>query len=84
MDLSFLMVFLKDAPGQTPKLILTLCRRVILIEKSFACSQVVTIASLVSELFLFLLYDLSFPCGYFFWITMEISIGKWQKIVFRQ
>ena len=49
MDLSFLMVFLKDAPGQTPKLILTLCRRVILIEKSFACSQVVTIASLVSE-----------------------------------
>ena len=51
---------------------------------NFACSQVVTIASLVSELFLFLLYDLSFPCGYFFWITMEISMGKWQKIIFRQ
>ena len=42
--------------------------RVILIFKNFwishwACSQVVTIASLVSELFLLLLYDISFPYG---------------------
>ena len=33
---------------------------------NFACSQVLPLDSLVSELFLFLLYDLSFPCGYFF------------------
>ena len=32
----------------------------------FACSQVLPLGSLVSELFLFLLCDLSFPCGYFF------------------
>ena len=31
----------------------------------FACSQVATICPLISELFLFSLQDLSFPCGYF-------------------
>ena len=31
----------------------------------FACSQVLLLGSPVSELVLFLLYDLSFPCGYF-------------------
>ena len=45
--------------------------RGILIFKNFwisnwACCQVVPIASLVSELFLFSLYDLPFPCRYFF------------------
>ena len=32
----------------------------------FACSQVLPLGSMVSKLFLFLLYDLSFPCRYFF------------------
>ena len=32
----------------------------------FACCQIVPICSLISELFLFLFWDLSFSCGYFF------------------
>ena len=42
----------------------------------FAFSQVLPLGSLVSKLFLFLLYDLSFPCGYFFLASMGISLGK--------
>ena len=34
---------------------------------NFACSHVLFLGSLVSELFLFLLYDLSLPVGTFFW-----------------
>ena len=65
------------------------CTRGILILMNFrisilACCQVVPIASLIPELFLFLLYDLSFPSRYFFWITMGISMRKWQKIIFWQ
>ena len=63
------------------------CTRGILILMNFRISilagcQVVPIASLIPELFLFLLYDLSFPSRYFFWITMGISMRKWQKIIF--
>ena len=43
---------------------------------NFACSQVLLLGSLASELFLLLLYDLSFPCGYFFSASMGISMGK--------
>ena len=43
---------------------------------NFACSHVLLLGSLVSELFLFLLYDLSFPCGYFFSASMGNSTGK--------
>ena len=42
----------------------------------FACSQVLPLASRFSKLFLFLLYDLSFPCRYFFSASMGISMGK--------
>ena len=42
----------------------------------FAYSQVLPLGPLVSELFLFLLYDLSCPCGYFFLASMVISMGK--------
>ena len=45
----------------------------------FACSQVLPLASRFSKLFLFLLYDLSFPCRYFFSASMGISMGKWPK-----
>ena len=45
----------------------------------FAYSQVLPLGSLVSKLFLFLLCDLSFPCGYFFSASMGISMGKWPK-----
>ena len=41
----------------------------------FAYSQVLPLGSLVSELFLFLLYNLSFPCGVgtFFWLQLEFQ-----------
>ena len=42
----------------------------------FACSQVLPLASRFSKLFLFLLYDLSFPCRYYFSASMGISMGK--------
>ena len=50
----------------------------------FAYSQVLPLGSLVSELFLFLLYDLSFPCGYF-WsattsFTLKLQTGHLTKI----
>ena len=47
----------------------------------YAYSQVLLFGSLVSELFLFLLDDLSFPCGYFFSASMGISMGKWPKAI---
>ena len=52
------------------------CTRGILILMNFrisilACCQVVPIASLIPELFLFLLYDLSFPSKYFFGLQWE-------------
>ena len=42
----------------------------------FACSQVLPLASRFSKLFLFSLYDLSFPCRCFFSASMGISMGK--------
>ena len=42
----------------------------------FAYSQVLPPGTLVSDVFLFLLYDLSFPCGYLFLASMGISMGK--------
>ena len=49
------------------RVILILMKFGILISTWF---QVVPFCSQISELFLFLLYDLPFPCGYFFFITM--------------
>ena len=43
--------------------------------------QILPIGSLISELFLFLLYDLSFPCGCFFSASMGISMGKLPKSI---
>ena len=55
-------------------------RTLILIEQSlrFTILHVVTISPLLSELFLISLKDLSFPCGYFY----SISMGKWQTSLF--
>ena len=36
-----------------------------------------------AQRFLVLLKDLSFPCGNFFPTTMGISMGKWQKSLFK-
>ena len=51
---------------------------------NLACCQIVPICSLISELFLFLLQDLSFPCRYFLSTLMGILMGKWQKFIFWQ
>ena len=51
--------------------------RVILIQKNWACCQVVAFCSQISELFLFLLLDLPFPCSFF---RLQWEIGR--KIIF--
>ena len=55
------MYLVLESPAGRAILILTFFRN-----HYFACSQVLPLASRFSKLFLFLLYDLSFPCGYFF------------------
>ena len=63
------------------RVILILIKLIIL---NFACCQVVAFCSLI--LFLFLLWDLSFPCRYYSTTTMGMGIllGKWQKFIFWQ
>ena len=47
---------------------------------NFACPQVMLLGSLVSEQLLFLLYNLSFPCGYFWSATSSFTLKlQWRR-----
>ena len=49
---------------------------------NFACPQVMLLGSLVSEQLLFLLYNLSFPCGYFWSATSSFTLKlQWGRLM---